>query len=274
MKRKCLCVITIYILFIVFSIQASAAERGVISPAKGDICPPGRSQNINWAGFEGPVVRIELWQSDSRLEIIEEATLNDGTYSWVVPERSPAHDYYLMVISTFYSNQYAFSEKFSIFNLQKVTSPAGGDIWSAGGSYDITWSGFTGATVKIEMKKGESRYLTLKDIADNNGKYRCQISSNFFGRSYIVRVTSVSDPSQTAESEQLRIIPPRKVTLTGASIKDSEIYVGGNIWIGWQGIIGSSVKIDLYQNSKFYETITPRASNDDPQNQTEEYGSE
>lgn len=273
MKRKCLCIITSYVLFIIFLIQATASERGVTSPAKGDICPPGRSQNINWTGFEGPVVRIELWQSDSRLEIIEEATHNDGTYSWVVPDRSPAHDYYLMVVSTSDSNQYAFSEKFSIFNPQKIASPAGGDIWSAGGSYDITWSGFTGSAVKIEMKKGESRYLSLKGTANNIGKYRWRINPSFFGRNYIVRVTSVSDPSQTAESEQFRIIPPRKVTLTGASKKDSEIYVGGIIWIEWQGVIGTSVKIDLYQDSKFYETIIRRASNDDPQYQNEKYSS-
>ena len=273
MKRIFLCIITSYVLFIIFLIQATASERGVTSPTKGDICPPGRSQNINWTGFEGPVVRIELWQSDSRLEIIEEATHNDGTYSWVVPDRSPAHDYYLMVVSTSDSNQYAFSEKFSIFNPQKVTSPAGGDIWSAGGSYDISWSGFKGSAVKIEMKKGESRYLTLKGTANNIGKYRWRINPSFFGRNYIVRVTSVSDPSQTAESEQFRIIPPRKVTLTGASKKDSEIYVGGIIWIEWQGVIGTSVKIDLYQDSKFYETIIRRASNDDPQYQNEKYSS-
>jgi hypothetical protein len=256
-----------------FLIQATASERRVTSPAKGDICPPGRSQNINWTGYEGPVVRIELWQSDSRLEIIEEATHNDGTYSWIVPDRNPAHDYYLMVVSTSDSNQYAFSEKFSIFNPQKIAIPAGSDIWSAGGSYDITWSGFTGSAVKIEMKKGESRYLTLKGTANNIGKYRWRINPSFFGRKYIVRVTSVSDPSQTAESEQFRIIQPRKVTLTGASKKDSEIYVGGLIWIGWQGFIGTSVKIDLYQDSKFYETITRRASNDDPQYQNEKYSS-
>jgi len=271
MKRTFLCIITSYVLFIIFLIQATASERGVTSPAKGDICPPGRSQNINWTGFEGPVVRIELWQSDSRLEIIEEATHNDGRNSWVVPDRSPAHDYYLMVVSTSDSNQYAFSEKFSIFNPQKVTSPAGGDIWSAGGSYDISWSGFTGSAVKIERKKGESRYVTLKDSATNNGKHRWQINPHFFGRNYIIRVTSVSDPSQTAESEQFRIIRPRKVTLAGASKKDSEIYVGGSIWIGWQGFIGTSVKIDLYENSKFFEIITRGASNDDPRYQSEEY---
>lgn len=271
MKRTFLFIIISCFLFIIFLIQATASERKVTSPAKGDICPPGRIQNITWTGFEGPVVRIELWQGDSRLEIIEEATHNDGTYSWVVPDRNPAHDYYIMVVSTSDSNQYAFSEKFSILNPQKVTSPAGGDIWSADGSYDITWSGFTGSAVKIEMKKGASRYLTLKDTATNNGKYRWQINPHFFGRNYIIRVTSVSDPSQIAESDQFRIIRPRKVTLTGASQKDSEFYVGGIILIGWQGFIGTSVKIDLYQNSKFFETITRGASNDDPQNQTEEY---
>ena len=98
-----------------------------------------------------------------------------------------------------------------------LTSPNGGEVWTAGTRKRITWSytGNPGAYVRIELLKGGSVYSTIADQVGIGRRFRARgvrrwrISENLLpGNDYEIRITSASNGAYTDTSETPFIIAP------------------------------------------------------------------
>jgi hypothetical protein len=79
-----------------------------------------------------------------------------------------------------------------------VTYPsASGVKWNRGSSYNITWSGFSGSNVKIELYKGGSLNTTISSSTANDGTEPWTVpSGQTLGTDYKIKITSTSDTSK------------------------------------------------------------------------------
>ena len=71
-----------------------------------------------------------------------------------------------------------------------------GIIWNNNKTYTITWSGFTGSKVRIELIKGNVVRSTIANSTANDGYHSWSIPKNLqTGSDYKIRVTSVENSS-------------------------------------------------------------------------------
>jgi len=136
-----------------------------------------------------------------------------------------------------------------------VSSPVGGESWTAGRTYQILWSytGNPGATVNVELVRGATTTTLASGLSigtGGSGAYYWPVPLDQTPASdYRVRVVSVADPSVAGVSASTFTInaPPAPViTVTTPN--------GGENWFVWQtqtirwtfsGETGSTVKIEL-----------------------------
>jgi hypothetical protein len=182
-------------------------SRSVISPGGGATWTAGNRYEIQWSGFSGSKVRIELHRNSGYVRTISSSTSNDGSQNWAVPtNQQTASDYRVKVISTSNSGQTAFSGSFTITNgsdgggggggggrggSPAVSKPGAWDWWWAGDSYDIKWSGFSGSTVRIDLCFGWYWVGTISASTSNDGVFSWRVPGNTgSGIFYYIMVSS------------------------------------------------------------------------------------
>jgi hypothetical protein len=194
----------------------------IVSPKGGESYTVGKWQAITWkcAVDPGYYVKIELLKDGTFYQTISARTPRgsggNGTFVWIIPStQTRGDDYRVKVTSTSNSTCTGTSENdFSIAGPPiTVISPSGGEGWSVGGQYAITWSytGYPGPYVKIDLlKKGIYHRTIIPEISigsSGNGFYWWTIPYyEMLGDNYQIRVTSTSDPLYTATSENNFVI--------------------------------------------------------------------
>ena len=152
-----------------------------------------------------------------------------------------------------------------------LTSPNGGENWSAGTIRTITWkyTGNPGSYVKIELLKGASvnRIITSYALKGSNGtgSYNWTVpSTQTQGADYKIRITSTMNSSATDTSNAVFTItgpPPPAITLI--SPNGGETWKRGTVQtIRWTytGNPGSIVKIELLKGVVVNRIIASFAS--------------
>lgn len=86
----------------------------VTSPAAGAVLLVGNTHTITWSGFEGPEVKIDLYQGDLHQGTIVEITPNDGSFEWTVPDYMDASNYSVLVRDLSDESQFVNSGYFRI----------------------------------------------------------------------------------------------------------------------------------------------------------------
>ncbi len=127
MKKR----IFITILILMFSFVISYSQSLYLkSPKRGDVWYKGHTYTITWTkrGKLNPNVKITLYKPDrTTLQlIIAKPTLNDGSYSWKVPNSIPSGQY-IIRIKTMDNTVFAESEVFTIkfrFEMAKRNIPS------------------------------------------------------------------------------------------------------------------------------------------------------
>ncbi len=72
-----------------------------------------------------------------------------------------------------------------------ITAPAGGALWTRGGTYDITWTkvGSQNASVKIQLFKGTMLVKSITTLAPNNGSFSWTIPATLpYSTAYTVKI--------------------------------------------------------------------------------------
>ena len=156
-----------------------------------------------------------------------------------------------------------------------ITSPNGGETWTAGTSKTITWSytGSPGSTVKVEFLKGGVP-ITLADSvpvgSGGKGSFTYSIwSGQTPGTDYKVRIQSTSQPAiQDVSDNYFTITSPTTITttpsITVTSPNGGESWVqGSGHTITWTtaGSAGSYVKIELLKAGVVTQTVSASTPN-------------
>ncbi len=187
--------------------RSTRAGLSVISPA-GDTWIAGSTQFVSFTGGDMDyTATVELYKGgvfQSTIATGNAAT--DRNISWTIPTgTSGGSDYQVRVTLTHPTNgsQSIDSSTFSITNSNTITlsSPTGGETWFLGESAPISWISGLGGNVKIELLKGGSLNSVISSSTANDGSFQWTVPSNqTIGTNYKVRVTSLSNPSQSDTS--------------------------------------------------------------------------
>ncbi len=171
----------------------------VIYPSSAGITlTHGMPTFLRWQGFGSANVKIVLIKGGFVSSVIAYGTPNDGWFLWnVQPEGMPTgSDFKIRVVSQPGGTEADASDaQFTIVSAPVVMSPNSG-VWLHGPTENITWSGFTGATVRIELWESWSFDRVLIATAPNTGTWSWSISGIPNSESYHVQVSSVSNPSE------------------------------------------------------------------------------
>ncbi|MBZ0264001.1 choice-of-anchor D domain-containing protein [bacterium] len=193
-----------------FDIEAPGGdgEIEIVSPGQGDtwIIEDVDGAVIEWTSLnlDGTTVLIHLYEHNSfYMTIAEEVNIDDGTYTWTVPQGvEPGNNAYRVYIeSSINPDVNDLSSNFSIeapggdAELE-VTAPAQGDTWIIGEENNIEWSALNmeETTVLIHLYEHNSFYMEIAtevdadagtyawtvppEVAEGNNAYRVYIESN------------------------------------------------------------------------------------------------
>ncbi len=248
-----------------FSIIEPSRYITVTSPSSGETWYKEEIETITWiSAYIGDNVKIQYIIGTYGYTITS-STSNDGSYSWTIPSTlSFSSSYKIKITSLSYSNVYDDSSYFTIDERYiTVNSPYSGSKWYEGDTNTITWSSKNaGSSVKIELYKSSSRISTITSSTSNDGTHSWTIPSSLTSSSYYkIRITSTSFSSVYDESSSFSI-DERYITLRSLNVGET-CYKGEIKTITWNSDnAGSSVKIELYENSGYHSTITSSTSND------------
>ncbi|MCP4214162.1 MAG: hypothetical protein GY765_05875, partial [bacterium] len=163
-----------------FSI-VSLADLSVAVPNGGEQWVVGSSQTISWnSGGTVGLIKIEYSTSNGADWLpIAASTLNDGVFSWTVPDS--ASDQCLVRISESDGNLVDVSDAaFSIVTnpTLTVTAPNGGEDWTVGSSQTITWnSGGTVGNVSLAYSVNNgSSWTTITSSTSNDGSFTWSVA--------------------------------------------------------------------------------------------------
>jgi len=187
-----------------FSIDQRYIE--VKTPRFGNEWLSDETHVIEWESENaGEYVDILLIKNNNYYATIATNIKNNGTYSWEFENIASDSNYQIQINSKEYSSAYDRSEIFTISGRTiTVKSPADGDVWYKGESYDITWEQEnSGDYVDIKLYRDGDYVKTIASNLKNNGKYRWnKIPSDLeLGSSYQIWVGSVENKDVYAFSE-------------------------------------------------------------------------
>ena len=199
-----------------------------------------------------------MYKGGSYYYTIVSSTPSNGFYLWQIADTTQAgNDYRVKITSVDFGSITDMSDgNFSLYNQQiTVTAPNGGESWSAGNNYGITWTDNIVEQVKIDLYKGGTYNYTIADSTASDGFYSWYIPDTLqSGGDYRVKITSVANSSTTDQSDGNFTISPNQISVTSPN--------GGENWqtgysqgITWTDNINENVKIELYKGGSYYYTI-------------------
>jgi Metallo-peptidase family M12B Reprolysin-like/Viral BACON domain len=189
-------------------VSSPADTITLTSPDGGESWTALSSHNITWT-TTGTVGNVKIEYSannGSSYNTISASTNNDGTHSWTVPNTISSQ--YLVKI-TEASDASVSDSSDAVFSIVSagtatisVTSPNGGESWTALSSHNITWTTTgTVGNVKIEYSSNNSSsYNSITASTNNDGTHSWTVP-NTISSQYLVKITEASDASVTDTSD-------------------------------------------------------------------------
>jgi surfactin synthase thioesterase subunit len=237
----------------------------VTSPNGGENWQAGSSQIITWTDNLTGNVEIQLFKAGAFLSSITTSTPSDGSYTWNISGSTLAgSDYKINILSVDDGNIFDLSNSnFTISNNNiLITSPNGGENWTAGSIQNITWSDDLSGNVKIELYKAEVFNSTIVSSTPSDGLYIWNIpGATVTGSDYKVKITSIDVPTLSDFSNSSFTIFTGQITVT--SPDGGESYQAGTSEnITWTDNIDENVLIELYKGGTFHSVISTSTSSD------------
>lgn len=243
----------------------TVGEIVVASPNGGETWTLGETRTISWTyqNVSGSQVEIRLTGTSSSTVAtgVSIGSGGSGSYSWTIPTSLTPGTYRVRVFSTTDSNYTDLSD--TTFTLASpivtVTSPnASTDHWVKGETVSIDWTytGSPSALVKIELLKSGSVVYTIRSsilISTETVSWTVPTSLTS-GSDYTVRITNVSDSSQTDTSDAAFRINCIRVEVPngGESYKKKSSQ---RFYWTYGGITGY-VRVDIYRNGSYLSTLS------------------
>ena len=247
-------------------------------PNGGETWVEGEQQAITWTISDcGTQVAIELWRAGALVATIADSSDNDGSYTWTAAQVSDSTSGYRVRITDLASgNADDSNADFSIATpvdpapcTLALTSPNGGESWTAGLAYAISWeTSECGEQVALELWRDGSLVAMIADSTDNDGSHSwtaAQAANQAAG--YRVRIVDLASESADESNAVFAIAPPEDpapcvLTLT--------VPNGGETWtegeahaITWTtSDCGAQVTLELWRAGVFAATLVENTAND------------
>ncbi|MDZ7723020.1 MAG: Ser-Thr-rich GPI-anchored membrane family protein [candidate division KSB1 bacterium] len=164
---------------------------------------PGETVQIAWQsqGNPGETVRIALVSPENQILEIAAETVNDGQFSYTLPDDLKAGTGYRVRIASVRSEVYAYSSAFEILAADqgyiRVTRPSAESVWVPGSTVEfIKWSAteHSGSQVRIVLYCDASPVLTIAESAQNSGTFAFSVPAGLAaGENYRVSVQSLQN---------------------------------------------------------------------------------
>ncbi len=144
-----------------------------------------------------------------------------------------------------------------------VTSPAGGDAWSRGRTYNITWdkSGSQTANVKIYLYKGTTLAKTLTTGTPNDGLFPWKVPATLATATNYRILVKTTDNQVSDYSDYFSVVVP-SLTIT-APAAGTTWTRGTTQTIAWTktGTQDANVKIQLFKGATLVKTLAASTPN-------------
>jgi len=228
------------------------------------------SQYISWsesAGSNVSYVDIEFYKGIDPNPIYSlGSTESDGELLWEMPyDPPPGNDWYIKITDTYNSSVYSYSDNFEIYTYKslKLVSPTDISDWTIPEDQLIMWT-WTGeiSHVNIEISKGSELRYELINL-NNTGIYHFSLpyfeepGSDWNVNLLVSNYRSIHDIVENFEAHIKRTVsildPNTKKVIYRNDYYDLVWNTNGTI---------SDVKIDLFKEDVFVQTITDRTVND------------
>lgn len=239
----------------------------LIRPDGGEKWPAGSVQKISWDTL-GTVSNARLEYSvdefKNDINLIEASVPNTGSYEWTLPARTGLT---MKVRISDADHPEAFDVSKDVFKIMPgitVTSPNGGEKWTAGHKEKITWTTAGKSDwVKIEYSKRPAAgdgtvqpapavWTAVAEKVPNGGEYVWQLPQTN-GTEFMVRVTDVLDPDASDISDGYFEIKPELILNRPAG--GEALQVGSEAEILWDTIgTVKTVKIE-YSSDSFSKDV-------------------
>ncbi len=258
----------------VFSIVLPEPTIRIIAPNGGEQLVVGSRYNITWyAGNTRKEVKIEYSTTGGDTwTLITETTENNGKYDWIIPDKPS--EICLVRISETDGDPVDISD--TVFSIVPplsddivVTSPNGGETWTAGTVKEITWTGngeINNVTIKYSHDNGAT-WKTIVQTTPNNGSFDWTIPGTPSDECLVQVSANDGDPDPVPSdvSDQVfSILPGSTGEFKVISPNGGETWeVGSTQPVTWNssGSI-SSVMIEYsFDNGNSWSTIVSSVSN-------------
>ncbi len=248
----------------------------VLYPNDADlILYQGDVYSIQWQkyGNMGDFVKIDLYQNNLYHQTISESTENDCFYDWTIPEdQETGNGFQIKIISISDTTQCDFSNQSFSIKVKpelEITYPDTSDIvWKTGEVHTITWNcmGEVGESVKLELFKRGYYSHSIVDSTDNNGEYGWFIPVDLDTSSeYQIKIISLLDTTVFDFNNFCFTIKRiAQITLTNPDSEQVEWKTGESHTITWTSVgdVGDWIRLDLYRQEEYNQTITDSTEND------------
>jgi len=252
-----------------FAAKLSENSITLTSPNGSEVWNVGFTNDLTWIS-DGQVgdVRIEFsTDSGETWTVITDATANDGTFSWIVPDAVSTTCRVRVSEADDGDPSDVSRAAFEITNepVLVLTAPNGGEKWKVGSTQTITWlSGGEVGDVMIEISRdGGSTYATIVDATENDGSYEWIVSDPPSDTCWI-RISEAADGIPDDYGKSVFSIWSDQVLVLTAPNGGEKWRVGSTQTIPWLsgGEVGD-VKIEIStDDGATYTTIVDAAEND------------
>ncbi|MEI6577468.1 MAG: Ser-Thr-rich GPI-anchored membrane family protein [Bacteroidota bacterium] len=145
-----------------------------------------------------------------------------------------------------------------------VTSPNGGETWTAGTTNMITWTSDVTTKLKIVLLKNGVQYSVIAGFVSNTGSYNWAIPASIVnGADYTVKITTCFSPVVSDVSDATFAISGGSgTTVVLATPNGGETWMAGTPnTITWNSDVTGKLRIVLLKNGVQYAVIAGNLSN-------------
>lgn len=231
----------------------------VTSPIGGEKWQAGTNQTITWRSSGIPKVKLEFTTNNGLTwNTIIDNLQNTGAYEWNVPNSISTQC--LIRVSDAVDGDPTSQSK-AIFRIVpkpelRVTTPNGGEVWTAGVLDTIRWYSVGVENVFIDYTPDNGKtYTTIVEKTPSAGKYPYSFSVS--GTLFKIRIIDADKKSPQDESDgTFTVLDEPKITVLSPN-GGEEWYAGGRNNITWKSTNIENVRIEFTTNNgATWSTIT------------------
>jgi hypothetical protein len=257
----------------VFTILAPGTSLAEVTyPDGNEVLTGGNNYAITWTTL-GTIYNVEIEYSidnGSNWQNIISATPNDGSYTWIVPNRASSQ---CLVRVKDALDGSPMGQSDSVFTIATIgapsldiTSPNGGETLLIGVGHNVTWDS-TGYLDRVHIEYSTNNgtsWTTIVASTTNDGSHFWGISDSPSSQC-LVRISDAADgtPADTSDSTFSLQQPSESISITSPA--GGESWQVGDVesitWTSYGGV--GNVKIEFSSDNKSsWTTLTNSTTND------------